>query len=106
MMVTLQVSVETGSFTARTERYYQPEIIQQPDCPVDCIKRDCRYAVPDTLENLIGIRMIPCLSNFTENFYALMRQLYPFVTANRLEVFHSLFDFFFPDFHNRLLVKN
>jgi hypothetical protein len=35
-----------------------------------------------------------------------MRQLYPFVTANRLEVFHSLFDFFFPDFHNRLLVKN
>jgi len=106
MMVTLQVSVEMGPFTARTKRYYQPKIIQQPECPVDGIKRDCRYTVPDTLENLIGIWMIPCLSNFTKNFYALMRQLDSFFTANHLEVFHSLFDVFLLDFHNHLPVKN
>ena len=106
MMVTLQVSVETGRFTACTERCDQPKIIQHPECPIDGIKRDCRYTVPDTLENLIGIWMIPCLRNFTKNFHPLMRQLDSFVTADRLEVFHSQLDFLLLDFHNHSPFKN
>ncbi len=73
MMMTVQVSVETGPLTARTKRHNQSKIIQQPESPVDGIKRDCRYTVSDTLEDQIGIWMILCLSNFTEDFYALMR---------------------------------
>jgi hypothetical protein len=106
MMVTLEIGVETGASKARTQRYDQSKIIQQPECPVDGIKRDCRYALPDTLENLVGIRVISCLSNLTEDFYALMRQLDSFVTANRLEMFHALFYFIFLDLHIHALVKN
>ena len=103
MMVVLQVGVETGPSAARTKQYHQPKILQQPECPVDGVKRDGWHTVPDTLENLISIRVIPCLRNFTENFHALVRQLDPFAPANRLEDFHPLVNFFLLDFHNHPL---
>lgn len=93
MVVLFQVRIETGSFVPATGRHDQAQIPEQPECSVDRIKRNPRQSAPDTLEDLLGIRVVISLGNLAKDLDSLMRYLDAFFATDRFKKLYAPIDF-------------
>ncbi len=72
VVVMLEVSVEPHAFAARAKRGDEPEVIEQPKCPVDCVKRYRRHPLLDRSKYGLRIGMIQACSDLAKDLEALM----------------------------------
>ena len=83
--MTLQVRVEAHGSTARTERRDEPQVVEQPERPVDGVQGRGRQPPSNPSEDRLGVGMIEAPGDLTEDLEALVRQLDPCVLDRGLE---------------------
>ena len=92
VVVVLEVGVEAHALAARAQRGDEPEVVEQPQRPVDGVERHRRHPRLDRAEDGLGVRVLQARGDLAEDLEALVRQLDAGVPGGRLELLEPTHD--------------